>query len=194
MDKKNVVCVFLCVGFFCVFFFGINRGELSINESHRWYYQLTEAFYKDIKKGILGLFCPCYLMHENRKKLGYYMGQSLINNIFWMCAIFIPPIIFIVLEICQLTDRGLAYLGWVFYCLFVLIGQYHRMLIRESYQINGNPCCDCIAWCFCWYIAVTQENLQLNCVELKTKGGGKNDSNEGYNDGGDQTNDNKKAM
>jgi len=140
------------------------NGQLDCDDDEvkEWRSGLFDALFSSLLMCLKGVFVPCWLQFRNGRKIGMYGGKqhSVFTNALWILSVFVPPVLFVVLHICEVVKPGLAYLAWVVFVYFVCNGVVHRMQIREHYHLKGNAVTDIVAYGCCYCFAASQESLQ----------------------------------
>ena len=91
------------------------------------------------------------------------------NSCCYMVIVAVPFYMWIVLEVLQVIDTGLAYLGWAIYIGFVSYSTGIRSNMRQKYNINGNLAEDFFALLFLYPLAVVQMADHMEFSQLMEK-------------------------
>lgn len=115
------------------------------------------------KKKLLNIFlaivAPWWPMGKAAGRL--YEGKSFV----YMIALAIPFYGWVILEIMQLVQTGLAYVGWAIFIGFVCYGTGIRSSMREKYKIQGNMAEDFFAVLILYPLAALQMQVHMAAAE-----------------------------
>ena len=130
--------------------------------------------WKMLKRLIIAVFAPWLPMGKAAGRL--YGGRS------WgyMVILAIPFYLWVLLEILQVVEPGLAYVGWSVLFGFFAYGTGIRANIRERYGINGNMFEDFFAVMLMYPLAAVQMDEHMEIKAMPRNGDGEGKKNESY--------------
>jgi len=151
--------------------------------THPWQWKLLQA----ADYAFTGAFCPCCARTQD-------YGPYRRNTLDFCMAIFTPCLIqqrinqkmgdrksvasylaagaflcWIIFEVCEVAEDGLAYVGWLFYTIFAILVSYDRFVFRDTYDLDGSGVQDCCQVFFCYPCALLQVLTEVEAIELSTE-------------------------
>jgi len=160
----TVILNFVCVALWRLI--KIEAGDLDPNGPQFSLSLLDLIYYptpKRVGKLVIAIFAPWWSIG---KAAGKVYGS---NRCAAMLMLAIPFYGWIILQICQVFDPALGYIGWALLFGFIAYGTGVRAHIREKYEINGNLAEDMFAMMLMYPLAAVQMEDHMHVVELMKK-------------------------
>ena len=157
----NLMCVALWRAF------KMELGDLDPHGPQFFSSILDSVFHPSLKRGgrlLVAIFAPWVSMGKAAGKL--YGGKT------WgyMLAIAVPFYLWILLELLQVLEPGLAYIGWAVLFGFIAYGTGIRANMRAKYDINGNMFEDFFAVLLMYPLAAVQMEEHMEIAAMVQNG------------------------